>query len=611
MSENSPQIKSARADKALLLAELQAAGAQVHGAAIRCPFHEDAHPSAEVYEKDGVWRYRCHAGSCGFKGDIFDVRARRTDRRVEDVLREASGQGDSPQQADKPATREKTWPSLKSIRELFESKYERVFEYLYQAPMSGTVDLVVFRLEPGANGRRKDFRQVSKRGSRWVMKAPEGLLPIYNRSRIAGEDEVFVVEGEKCVHAMHEIGFVATTSPAGAGKAHMANWSPLAGKTVYLWPDNDPVAADGQFKGERPGFAHMRQVAEILEKLQPAPTVYHITPPTSLPEKGDAADYIAWARHDGRDASADIQELMRSAVRVGASSIVAELIEKTISGERRAVPWPWDRLTAGTRALMPGTVTVVCGDPGDGKSFFLLQCMRYWRRNGERVAVLEMERDRGYHLFRLLAQEAQSSELLNDEWVRANPISSRGHLASHQRTLDELGPCLWDRGSKRMTLDHVKDWIEHRISEGYRVVAVDPITKADAGENRWVQDEEFVDAVKLIVERANVSLVMVSHPRKGGSFKGGMDDLAGGKAFANFTDCVLWMRRHEPAKELTVWVEGAMGRLKESVKANREMMIFKARDGPGGGGSIAFRFSRSTLTFEELGPVDHGKDKNR
>ena len=56
---------------------LRDAGAVFRGAAIKCPFHDDAHPSGSIYaDESGVWRFACHTSTCGFAGDVFDVKAR-------------------------------------------------------------------------------------------------------------------------------------------------------------------------------------------------------------------------------------------------------------------------------------------------------------------------------------------------------------------------------------------------------------------------------------------------------------------------------------------------------------------------------------------------------
>ena len=80
-----------RQDRTALEAELKSAGADIQGKAIRCPFHEDQHPSGSVYQDQaGVWRFKCNAVSCGVGGDVFDIRARATGRSLEDTLREAN-----------------------------------------------------------------------------------------------------------------------------------------------------------------------------------------------------------------------------------------------------------------------------------------------------------------------------------------------------------------------------------------------------------------------------------------------------------------------------------------------------------------------------------------
>ena len=86
-----------------------------------------------------------------------------------------------------------------------------------------------------------------------------------------------LVEGEKCVKALRAIGVVGTTSPCGAGKGEHCDWTPLAGKTIFLWPDNDEN-----------GIAHMRAVSAILEKLKPTPSLIWLDPASlDLPPKHD------------------------------------------------------------------------------------------------------------------------------------------------------------------------------------------------------------------------------------------------------------------------------------------------------------------------------------
>jgi hypothetical protein len=57
---------------------------------------------------------------------------------------------------------------------------------------------------------------------------------------------VLVVEGEKTAEAARVLfpEYVVTTSPFGAKSASKADWSPLEGRDVTIWPDNDRAGAD-------------------------------------------------------------------------------------------------------------------------------------------------------------------------------------------------------------------------------------------------------------------------------------------------------------------------------------------------------------------------------
>lgn len=100
---------------------------------------------------------------------------------------------------------------------------------------------------------------------------------------VAEERRVLLVEGEKCVLSLETLGFVATTSPGGAGK-----WvkdgrdvhdlaAPLVGAHVVLLPDHDA-----------PGLAHVRDVGAFLCSVAASVRVLELDVPT----KGDVVDWI-------------------------------------------------------------------------------------------------------------------------------------------------------------------------------------------------------------------------------------------------------------------------------------------------------------------------------
>lgn len=105
--------------------------------------------------------------------------------------------------------------------------------------------------------------------------------PLYRLPDIRSAETVVFCEGEKCADALASLGIEATSAMGGANASlNKTDWSPLAGKTVILWPDNDD-----------PGYAFMKRVEPLLEGLGCA--VRYVSVPPNAPAKWDAADAVA------------------------------------------------------------------------------------------------------------------------------------------------------------------------------------------------------------------------------------------------------------------------------------------------------------------------------
>ena len=130
---------------------------------------------------------------------------------------------------------------------------------------------------------KKDFRQFTPNSL--YPKMPD-IRPLYNIPNIVSSDKIIYVEGEKCADALNEVGFTATCHMGGAGmlsrnSASAYDFSPLNGKEVVIWPDNDKSG---------------KKVAELVQQLAlqaNAKSVTMLTPPQGKPEKWDAVDAIA------------------------------------------------------------------------------------------------------------------------------------------------------------------------------------------------------------------------------------------------------------------------------------------------------------------------------
>src|SRR6185437_9154513 len=96
-----------------------------------------------------------------------------------------------------------------------------------------------------------------------------------------------VVEGEKAVEAGRVFfpEYAVITSSNGARSADKADWSPLKGRSVVVWPDNDD-------EGKR----YARDVARLASEAG-ASQVTIVPVPSSFPPKWDVADALPEGRN--------------------------------------------------------------------------------------------------------------------------------------------------------------------------------------------------------------------------------------------------------------------------------------------------------------------------
>lgn len=138
------------------------------------------------------------------------------------------------------------WPAAKFRHYKF-GEPNTVWPYLDAA---GAGILAVARYDPP--GERKQIVPWTFVGGKWTAKAPPKPRPLYGLDRLSrfGVLPVLLVEGEKTADAAQRY---FPTRPCMtwmggvAGAAH-ADWAPLAGKTVDLWPDADDPGREAMAK---------------------------------------------------------------------------------------------------------------------------------------------------------------------------------------------------------------------------------------------------------------------------------------------------------------------------------------------------------------------------
>uniref|UniRef100_E6PW61 DUF3987 domain-containing protein n=1 Tax=mine drainage metagenome TaxID=410659 RepID=E6PW61_9ZZZZ len=108
-----------------------------------------------------------------------------------------------------------------------------------------------------------------------------GVKPLYRLHDLALHPDavVIVTEGEKAADALAKISMHATTSGA-ADSCAGADWQPLVGRTVVIWPDAD-----------EPGAKYAQAVVDKLQGIAAEVRVIDVAR-LNLPPKGDAVEWI-------------------------------------------------------------------------------------------------------------------------------------------------------------------------------------------------------------------------------------------------------------------------------------------------------------------------------
>ncbi|CAK0758710.1 putative DNA primase/helicase [Gammaproteobacteria bacterium] len=231
--------------------------------------------------KTGLWMDRAE----NLGGDVFDLiggyyglSARSDFPRILEKSRELLGYSGpssaTPETPKKIQRRDSPVDSLGPITAQWEYR-----------DAAGKLLAVVYRHDPP--GGKKTFRPWDAQRR---VSSPPNPRPLYNQQGMIHSEQVILVEGEKCAQALIDAGFCATTAMHGANApVNKTDWSPLAGKSVLVWPDKDD-----------PGWAYAENAARAA-LASGAVSCAILMPPENQPEGWDAADALAEARQDRGD----------------------------------------------------------------------------------------------------------------------------------------------------------------------------------------------------------------------------------------------------------------------------------------------------------------------
>lgn len=254
------------------------------GFACRCPAHDDNDPSLAIWDDaEGRLGIKCHAG-CSYK----DVREALQKKGLwPETSQQRASRGDIKKERKRLSDRLESVVPVPSAAP--SPDFQKIlgwvptitYEYLNA---NGNLLMIVARLDRLVG--EKQIRPVifARNGlgkNEWVSGALPAPRPLFGLDQLAANPSapVLIVEGEKTVLAARALfpTHVVVTWPGGANSVGKADWTPLAGRDVTLWPDNDD-----------PGVAAMEAIAKLLRPT--AKTVRIVSLPPELPKGWDLAD---------------------------------------------------------------------------------------------------------------------------------------------------------------------------------------------------------------------------------------------------------------------------------------------------------------------------------
>lgn len=247
---------------------------------------------------------------------------------------------------------------------------------------------LLFQVERMANKTFRQRRPLPNGDWAWNLKGVESR-PLYRLPKVmhavAEAIPVWVVEGEKDVHALERAGEIATTCPMGAGKWRGEHTAALIGADVNVVADDD-----------EPGRKHAEAVREAIGGLAKSVRLW-------LPAVGhkDIADHLGagytltnlrpWPT-DEIDPANDLTVNWQA----------ADLATIAANGLTRPTP-VYLRRTDGLCLLYAGKINTIYGESGGGKTWAAWITVAQAVADGEHVIILDWEDDAVTLLLRLQA----------------------------------------------------------------------------------------------------------------------------------------------------------------------------------------------------------------
>ena len=405
------------------------------------------------------------------------------------------------------------------------------------------------RLDPPPGSSEDKFiRPIHHDGKDWRIGEPPAPLhgkPLYRLPELLAADPaqpVYVVEGEKAARALGRLGVTVTTS-GGASSARAADWTPLHGRRLRIWPDYDEAGA--------------RYAAEVATRMYANGCNVHILDPAPLrlPPTGDAYDWLAanppvsaaagaaaldtlpWKSH-ADDAPPPRPKSKRKLITRCLADIKPEPIH-----------WLWeDRIAL-------GKLTLIAGDPGLGKSMMAIKLAAHLSR-GLPWPVGGLPCPQGHTLY--ATAEDGKADVVRPRFDAAGGDPQYIQVIDAVQNENKRNSLLCLDGD----LDVVEDYLEQH--PGISLVIIDPLASflgnTDSHNNADVR--AVLHPLIELAERHRVAIVAIAHLNKGNANGGpAIYRVSGSLAFVAAARCAFLVTkdRNDPERRLMVMSKNNLG----------------------------------------------------
>lgn len=368
----------------------------------------------------------------------------------------------------------------------------------------------------------KWIRPMHHNGRAFVLgepKAPLNGKPLFLLPNLPGESVVFVVEGETCADALAGLGLTATTS-GSADSADTADWSPLRGRHVVIWRDND--AAGMRFA--ETVTAKLRGIAAVVDWLDLVPL--------ALPDKGDCVDWLATNPHA---TAGDVLALARvpppkpPAAQNDAPRVI---LRRGCDVEPLPIDWLWPGW------LAAGKLHLIGGAPGTGKTTVAVALAATVSSGG---LWPDGSRARAGSVV-IWSGEDDNADTLNPRLRAAGADMRRVHVVSGMT--DQGQSFAFDPARD---MDALRDAL--RVLSDVRLMVIDPVVSAIAGDSH--KNAEVRRGLQPVVDLAGelrCALLGVTHFSKGTGGRDPVERITGSLAFGALARMV-WVAAKQDADE--------------------------------------------------------------